>query len=336
VSPREKRRSRGVAFLILALLCSGVMIGIDSILGRQLLQERRARLEWTPVDAVVRSSEVEKRRSEDGTTYSPKVAFRYRFEGAQYESSRYAFGHFRSNDLDYAREVVHRHPEGSAISVHVDPEDPGEAVVDVTGQAFPSFIVVFLTPFHCMAVLALGSALRALTAGRSRSDRRYRDLVAMVRTDRLILREPRRAPWEITLITFGGLAMLCGLPLIFALGLMGASAWTVPVLTGCAVGAAVSARVSRSRNAPRFLQIDRRLGTFASSADEDAAPIRHVRSLKVRSRDSDVAVNEVPQFDHVITAELEEGPLPVFSFRGERNQGQAVRDALASEFGLPS
>ena len=69
---------------------------------------------------------------------------------------------------------------------------------------------------------------------------------------------------EITLITFGGLAMLCGLPLIFALGLMGASAWTVPVLTGCAVGAAVSARVSRSRNAPRFLQIDRRLGPSPS------------------------------------------------------------------------
>lgn len=150
----------------------------------------------------------------------------------------------------------------------------------------------------------------------------------MVRTDRRILREPRRPPWEVTLIALSGLAMLCGLPLICALGLMGASAWTVPVLTGCAVGAAVSARVSRSRNAPRFLQIDRRLGTFAFPADQEAVPIRHVRSRQVRSRDSDVAVNEVPQFDHVISADLQEARWP-----SSASAVNGIRDRL---FGTPS
>ena len=167
---REKRRSGGVRLLIFALLYSGVLIGIDFLLGRQLLQERRARLEWTSVEAVVIASEVEEMRSEDGTSYSPRVSFRYRFGGAEFESSRYAFGHYRSSDLDNARKVVRRHPEGSAITVHVDPEEPDEAVVDVTGETFPFFIVIFLLPFHYMAVRILGSALRALTAGRSRGD----------------------------------------------------------------------------------------------------------------------------------------------------------------------
>ena len=61
-----------------------------------------------------------------------------------------------------------------------------------------------------------------------------------------------------------------------------------------------------------------------------------MESLRLSSPDTDVAVNGVPQFDHALTARVGERWVPVFRFRGAREEGAAVRDALAAEFRLMS
>ncbi|MDB2576590.1 DUF3592 domain-containing protein [Planctomycetota bacterium] len=335
----ELQRRRGWLLLVMALFWNGVLLGVDSMLALQLLQERRARREWIPVEALVVSSAVERHRSSDGTTFKPTVTFQYRFEGLEYTSDRYAFGAMSASDADHARGVVRRHPEGEVITARVDPADPEEAVVDVSGASFPAFVAVFLTPFHCIGVLLLGRALRALTARRPRrSDRRYRELVAVDRRDRLVLRKPRLAPWEVSLVAFGGLAFLSIFPISLTFGIMGAGAWTMPLLASCALGAAAVTHWSRGRDRDpaRYLNVDRRLGTFAFPADQEGIPIGQVESLRLSSPDTDVAVNGVPQFDHALTARVGERWVPVFRFRGAREEGAAVRDALAAEFRLMS
>lgn len=333
----EFGRAKGCLWLFPVLFWNGIVGGFDTILILQLVRERRARQEWVEVDATVLSSEVDVDRSGDGTTYRPEVTFEYRFEGRDHESSRHSFGTFSMGDSSYARGVVRDHPEGAQIRVLVDPEDPEEAVIDASGAAFPRGVVLFLTPFHCIGVWLLGRMLRAFGARRPRGGDRRLDRYATVDDDRrLILRKPQLAPWEVTLLAFGGLTMVGLFPVLILSGFMGAGGFVVPALSASAVGAAVVARWSqrRYRDPARFLLVDRRLGRFSFPADEEGHAIADVEEVVLRSRETSVAYNGVPQFDHSVSARIGGERVPVFRFRAGPDRGDEVRDALADEFGV--
>jgi len=333
----EFGRAAGVLWLLPVLFWNGIVGGFDTVLALQYLRERRARLEWVEVDATVLSSEVVSSRSSDGTTYTPEVRFTYRFDGRDHESDRYSFGTFSTSDRSYARGVVQDHPEGAEVPALVDPEDPTEAVLDASGAAFPKGVVLFLTPFHCVGVWLIGRMLRAFTARRPRAgDRHFRRYAAIDDEDRLILRQPRLAPWEVTLLAFGVLSFICVFPVFFFAGMMGSGSLVLPVLTSCAVGAAAARRwnARRLRDPARFLHVDRRLGRFSFPADEEGHPIADVEELVLRSRETNVTTNGVPHVDHSLSALIGDRRVAVFRFQGAPEAGEALRGALAAEFGL--
>lgn len=335
----EFGRAAGVLWLLPVLFWNGIVGGFDTVLALQYLRERRARTEWVEVDATVLSSEVVSSRSSDGTTYLPEVRFTYRFEGQDHESDRYSFGTFSTSDRSYARGVVRDHPEGAEVRALVDPEDPAEAVLDASGDAFPKGVVLFLTPFHCVGLWLIGRMLRAFTARPRRpGDRHFRRYAAVDDQDRLILRRPQASSWEVTLLAFGVLAFVSAFPVFFLAGIMGSGPLVVPVLAACALGAAAARRwsVRRQRDPARFLHVDRRLGRFSFPADEEGHPIADVEELVLRSRETNMASNGVPQVDHSLSARIGDGRVPVFRFRGAPEEGEALREALAAEFGLTS
>ena len=77
--------------------------------------------------------------------------------------------------------------------------------------------------------------------------------------------------------------------------------------------------------------------------DVDAKPTEEVDVRETFGIDVDMKVkafaesnDRVPQVDHSLSARIGDGRVPVFRFRGAPEEGEALREALAAEFGLTS
>lgn len=84
---------------------------------------------WEEVTATVVSSQVRSHSSDDGTTYSVDVVYRYEVDGREFHSDRYHFLSGSSSGYEGKREVVDRYPPGAEVTAWVDPENPGSAVL---------------------------------------------------------------------------------------------------------------------------------------------------------------------------------------------------------------
>ena len=84
---------------------------------------------WEPVEAVVTESRVKAHRSDDGTTYSPYVAYRYEVGGREYLGDRYAVIQMSSSGYAGKEAIVRAYPVGRKFEVFADPEDPTRSVV---------------------------------------------------------------------------------------------------------------------------------------------------------------------------------------------------------------
>src|SRR5207253_9556993 len=78
----------------LGLLLFGIFflvgLGVLAFMAGNVRKALAAR-EWTPVDAVVVSSNVRTHRGNKSTTYSANVLYAYRVGGREYRSNRYGF-----------------------------------------------------------------------------------------------------------------------------------------------------------------------------------------------------------------------------------------------------
>lgn len=86
--------------------------------------------EWLVLDCTVESSRVRSHDSDDGTTYSVDILYRYEVEGIQYKSNAYSFIGGSSSGYDSKREIVKKHPPGKVVPCYVNPDDPSEAVLN--------------------------------------------------------------------------------------------------------------------------------------------------------------------------------------------------------------
>lgn len=84
---------------------------------------------WPQVPCVIESSEVESHDSDDGTTYSIEITYRYEVGGREYRSNRYSFIRFSSSGYRAKADVVAAHPPGSRAMCFVNPSDPTDAVL---------------------------------------------------------------------------------------------------------------------------------------------------------------------------------------------------------------
>lgn len=117
--------------------CVGAFLSLFGLIGALFLaffvqglwQVVRAR-GWVEVPCRVISSELGTHSGDDSDTYSIEVTYRYRFDGRDYESSRYQFLRGASSGREGKARIVESLPAGGACVCYVDPENPAEAVLE--------------------------------------------------------------------------------------------------------------------------------------------------------------------------------------------------------------
>lgn len=135
---------RGVKpyFVLGGALAALVFLGIGLFLLSRAIHFRRlaaAAVHWPITEGTVIAAEVIKRiasSDDEYDRYVPRVSYAYTVNGARRESDVIRVG---LGDLGYlmerqAREHLARYPLGATVAVHYDPQNPGQATLEV-GQA---------------------------------------------------------------------------------------------------------------------------------------------------------------------------------------------------------
>ena len=104
---------------------------------------------WQPVEATVIWSTVRSHSSDDGTTYSPDIFYRYNFKGERHRSNSYALFSGSSSGSESKRKLVEAHPRGHKFTCYVNPDKPWQAVVE---RKLGWFALLGLFPLPFMAV----------------------------------------------------------------------------------------------------------------------------------------------------------------------------------------
>lgn len=131
-NPLEKTGCLVGFFLIFAVAGLGFFVPFFGIpLARTL-----AAGDWLEVPATVLSSEVGSHHSDDGTTYSVDIVYRYEVDGRELRSDRYDLLSGSSSGYEGKAEIVEGYPPGTETVAWVDPEEPWNAVLsrDLRGE----------------------------------------------------------------------------------------------------------------------------------------------------------------------------------------------------------
>ncbi|MDH3981988.1 MAG: DUF3592 domain-containing protein, partial [Kiritimatiellaceae bacterium] len=112
---------------------------------------------WNSVPATVVSSKVKSHDSDDGTTYSVYIAYRYEVNGEEFLGDQYTFMGGSSSGRDAKAEVVRQYPKGHNFEVFVNPTNPDESVIK---RDYSLSLLFGLTPLIFMA-----AGLAVLLAG---------------------------------------------------------------------------------------------------------------------------------------------------------------------------
>jgi hypothetical protein len=93
-------------------------------------QRYRSAQSWIAIPCTIVHSSVQSHSSNDSTTYSVEVLFRYTFNKKQYESSRYSLTHESSSGYDAKQQIVDQLNKHHKQTCYVNPLDPADAVLD--------------------------------------------------------------------------------------------------------------------------------------------------------------------------------------------------------------
>ncbi|MEM6671454.1 MAG: DUF3592 domain-containing protein [Planctomycetota bacterium] len=334
-------KTAGIGLLLLfGLFWNGIVAVFDVVLVRQSLAARYARQHFVEVPALVLESRVDSSYDSDGgTTYRPAVGYQYEFEGRRYGGDRYAYTAFGTSDRSWAEGVVQRFPAGAETVAYVDPDQPGESVLDPSAEAFPAFVLIFLTPFHCIGIgILVGCFVGFLRRRESLEDQRRREFVVVDDDAHFVLRRSAPNAPAVFLATLGLTSFAAIFLMAFTLGFGGASGIAFPVwcaLVALAAGVAVWTRI-RSKAPNNFLHIDRERGLFAFPADALGERIDRVERIELRSSPTKVSVNDVPILSHVFEAVVDGQSHEIFRRNGGEEEGRYLKALLEDAFSLPS
>jgi uncharacterized membrane protein YidH (DUF202 family) len=90
---------------------------------------------WKTVPAVVVSSKVKSHSSDDGTTYSPYVAYRYEIDGQEFFGDQLTFIGGSSSGRESKAAIVRQYPAGHKFQIFANPENPAESVIHPEASA---------------------------------------------------------------------------------------------------------------------------------------------------------------------------------------------------------
>ena len=144
----------------LAFVAAGAVTLVVIVRG---IREKREALSWPIVEGTVLRSEAKESHSDRGTSYTHYLSWSYEAGGARHEGDNRALrGPYRSYSRwsDVSRRIA-EHPAGSALRLHVDPEDPGHAVpVGLPPSPQDYALLLFPAGFLFFGSLALGVCRR--------------------------------------------------------------------------------------------------------------------------------------------------------------------------------
>ncbi|MEM8712918.1 MAG: DUF3592 domain-containing protein, partial [Planctomycetota bacterium] len=235
----------------------------------------------------------------------------------------------------FASKTCAAFPVGATVTAYVDPDEPSEAVLDVSGNAFPAAIVLFLAPFNCIGLGLIALLIGALRRPRGQSDEdETRERYVQVDTgDHLVFRAPGVSPGLAFMISLCVATFLAIFAVIPFAGFHAPVGLVLGVLGACvAISGAIALRVLRSARSPqKFLHVDRLRGTYAFPADSPAGQLSDIQSIAVDSEETNVTINGVKQHDHVFTAKTASGERPLFKARGGNAEADRVLALLSAE-----
>ncbi|NWK55107.1 DUF3592 domain-containing protein [Verrucomicrobiaceae bacterium N1E253] len=112
-------------FLLFGLAGLGVLLFVVLPQGMKY-QDARG---WDETPAVVEWSRVQSHSSDDGTTYSVDIFYRYQYQEKEYKSNTVDIFSGSSSGRSGKQEKVNQHPAGKEIVCYVNPEKPWQALL---------------------------------------------------------------------------------------------------------------------------------------------------------------------------------------------------------------
>ncbi|BDS06823.1 hypothetical protein NT6N_18630 [Oceaniferula spumae] len=114
---------------------------------------------WEETPAKVVWSAVRSHDSDDGTTYSVDIFYRYEFDGREYKSNTTGLMSGSSSGRSSKQEKVKNHPPGKEIVCYVNPDKPWQALLE-RDLGWWALFALFPLPFIAIGVGGLWWMLR--------------------------------------------------------------------------------------------------------------------------------------------------------------------------------
>lgn len=207
---RWRFKFRRMSIYILTVFWTVLFAVIDVGMGYQFLRQYQSRNYAVVWGRVVSSNVMVRHSSRGGATYRPAVECSYFANGHWYDSDRFRYLTISSGEA-WARGIVKVHPVGSEVEVHINPLDPGDAVLSA-GLIGEDFVAVFLImPFTLVAVglwVVAGQRLHEKISAPEAGG-----VKIIVDGPRTSVRLPRYAPWRWGMVTTG-LFSLVAIPVV--------------------------------------------------------------------------------------------------------------------------
>lgn len=148
------RRSGGCIIIPFALFWWAIVGMFDYfVLGGVVRQ--LGTLNYQPVNAVIRTSEVTTSRDSKGkTTYRPRVTFAYSVNEIEYLADKISYS-VPLSSVGGANETVARYPSGSQTTAYVSLDDPQAAVLQKGLEPTDLLLIMFLLPFNMIGIAML-------------------------------------------------------------------------------------------------------------------------------------------------------------------------------------
>lgn len=124
----------------ICLIISGV---ICFIVGRSTFKTARASKKWPRIQGKVVESGTQRMSGFEGIATAASVRYTYEVDGREYMSDRISMGQYGTGGGGHAKAEAAKYPVGKIITVHYDPKNPAQSVLEPGGALFLSLFLFF-------------------------------------------------------------------------------------------------------------------------------------------------------------------------------------------------
>lgn len=118
---------RGVHWLLVLVLLGVSLLSVHWAIGE--IWQASASRSWPTVSGQIIESRVSSHHAGRSTHHVAQLRYQYLAQGQTREGTRVGFGSVVGN-LDEVQALVARYPLGAKVTVHVDPKQPDQAVLE--------------------------------------------------------------------------------------------------------------------------------------------------------------------------------------------------------------